>query len=274
MKHFDLISMSSYKEIVNRWLEAQPKEGHGVRLKMAKAIGTQTGFISQVLRGGLHFSAEQALEVAQFMGLSPSESKFFIYLLQWERAGTPRAKEFFWNELEKIRSERSNLSKRIEAHPVPSQLDVATYFSTWMNAAVHAAATCPSYESPEKLARALGIPEPRMKETIEFLAKSGLLILEGNKISVGNARMHLGKDSLHLARHHLNWRIKAMQRIEKRVKNDTHYTSVLSLSQKDALRFGEDLIQLIQRSVDISAETDPESPYVLNLDFFELNEPS
>jgi len=61
---------TEYKPFLNAWILAQPHKGHGSKAAMARASGCQTAYISQVVLGSAHLSAEQAERLAQFFKFS------------------------------------------------------------------------------------------------------------------------------------------------------------------------------------------------------------
>ncbi|MEZ4873629.1 MAG: hypothetical protein R2827_15590 [Bdellovibrionales bacterium] len=67
----EIFDFENYKDFTNNWVHSQPKKGRGIYRKMALHIGVNPVIISQVLNGDRHFSAEQTLEVTEFLGLGP-----------------------------------------------------------------------------------------------------------------------------------------------------------------------------------------------------------
>lgn len=261
----------SYKTFINNWLFAQPKQGHGLRKKIAEVIGTQTGFVTQVLSGDLHFSLEQAIPISELMGLGREESKFFILLLQLERAGTAKLRQHFQHEMKISLEVRKDLSKRLEAPTVPTELDQVTYFSSWIYSAVHALCTCSEVKTKESIAQRLQVPLSKVAEVIDFLERSGLVSQGPEGFRAGQARMHLGKNSPLLLRHHGNWRTKALQALENENQENLHYSSVISLSAADYQVIRELVTRAIADSKKVVQQTQPESIYGFVIDLFKVD---
>ena len=264
-----VFEFENYKNFVNAWLSAQPKKGHGLRRKMAEAIHTQTGYITQVLSGSAHFSAEQGLRLANFFGLPPEEREFFLLLLQLDRAGTSDYREFISSQIKKAREDRRNLSKRFKAKTFPSDKDQSRYFSSWLYACIHVMVTCERFQSSRRtIASALGIPITRATEIIDFLVQSGFIREQGGKLVAGEARAHLGTDSPFLSRHHLNWNLLALQKILTDPTTNLHYSSVVSLSKADVDAFREIFTRALDRSNKIVADSPGEQVFAFTLNFF------
>lgn len=83
-----------YKKYLNAVL-SPVGEGRGMRSKLARAIGCQTAFISQVLKHDTHFSSEHALLISDFLKHTESESQYFMILVQLGRAGTMALQKFY-----------------------------------------------------------------------------------------------------------------------------------------------------------------------------------
>jgi uncharacterized protein (TIGR02147 family) len=259
-----VFEFNSYKEYLNAWLKAQPKGGHGLRKRIAETIGTQTGFVTQVLSGSAHFSSEQILAISEMQGLNPLELQFLLLLLQWERAGTQSYKHYVERQIQKQREDNHNLSNRLREPKMPSEVDQGTYFSSWIYACIHVMTTCERFHnSPQTIAEALGLPISQVKEVLEFLLRSGLM--------KGEARLHLGTDSPFLRRHHTNMNLLAMQNIlSKSIQEDLHYSSIVSVSAADVDRIREIFTRSIQESKAVVKRSKGEKVYSTTLNFFKV----
>src|SRR5688572_17797436 len=89
-----------YKRFLNEVQRKQPRKGHGFRSKMATAIGCQVSYVSQVLSGPGHFNLEQADRINLFLGRTGDEARYFLFLVELARAGTPTLRAHFRRELE------------------------------------------------------------------------------------------------------------------------------------------------------------------------------
>ena len=82
--------------------------------------------------------------------------------------------------------------------------------------------------------------------------------------------MHLDKTSPHLKQHHINWRIKSIQKLDHPDDLDLNFTAPLSLSKKDFEKLREELVRFIQTLSTTVEKTDPEEIYLANLDFIKV----
>ncbi|MGE3260261.1 MAG: TIGR02147 family protein [Bacteriovoracia bacterium] len=265
-----IFEYDSYKAYLSDWLESLPQAGRGQRSLMAKAMGCQTAYVSQVLKGVAHFSLEQADALAALLEQGKEERDFFFLLVQFERAGSGRLRSYFDEKIQELRRKRLMLKERLGvAQPLSESLQTK-YFSSWHFAAVHVLATIPEFRTKDRMRRRLGLSQKLFNEAIDFLLQAGLLRQEGDLFFAGNTRIHLGNDAVMSLRHHTNWRLRSILALEKEEETDLHYSSVVTIAASDVVRIREILIQSIETVKPIVKESREEELYSFNLDFFRV----
>ena len=80
------------------------------------------------------------------------------------------------------------------------------------------------------------------------------------------------KKSPFLARHHVNWRLKAIQYSETLTDQELMYSANISISKIDFDSFREELVMLIQKFVKLVEKSPAEEIAQFNLDFFWIRE--
>ena len=254
---------------LKHWISHQPRKGYGLKSKLAQVIGTQTGFVTQVFQGSANFSLEQGILMTEWMGMNEEESHFFLLLLQKDRAGSHTLKTHFQKQLENIRNQREDLSRRLKTKSAPSALDQATYFSSWVYAYLHVLLTCQPHTRLEEAADTLGVEPSEAKPYMDFLEQAGLARLTNKGYSTGEARWHIGSNSPHLLKHHLNWNLRAIQAVEKSLKKGMHYSSVVSLSEEDHLKAKDIFVKAVKEFKEIVKDSEGEKVYGFTLNLFE-----
>jgi len=265
-----IYNYQSYRELLIDWMGQQPRGGRGLRSRLAEVISTNSAFVTQVMNGQLDFSLEQGLRICKWIGLSSIETDYFIALLETDRAGTPELKQYFKNRLELLRQEGKNLSKRLQVTPPSERIDLPTYFSSWTYAAVHVALTCEKLNTVELIEKQLRIPQDQVRRILDNLVSWGLAARAADRFISGPSRMHLGTDSPWLLRHHLNWTLKSLAAMESDIEGGLHYSSVVSVSQKDAVKLRELLTEAIANLKATVKESPGEEIYAFNLNYFEV----
>lgn len=261
-----------YKAYIREKIAAQPNKGRGIKRNMAAFLGCQTAYVSQVLNQHVNFSLEQAVRVNQFWEHNKEESRFFLLLVQYERAGSKDLEKYCKDEMKEILEKRSNLKERLNIKDSLDETNQHIYYSAWYYAAVHILLSIPNYQTPKAISDHLRLPLKQIQEILEFLESTGLAIQKGGRYEIGLTRIHLSKDSVQIRRHHTNWRNQAITSIDKNQEQDLHYSSALSMSHKDVPKIKEIMIKAIEECREIIKISKEERLQVLTMDFFGINE--
>lgn len=265
-----VFDFSDYKAYLSHYLDAQKAKGHGFRSKIARALNCQVAYVSQVLNRGAHFSLEQAEELNEFLGHDKEESEYFILLVQMNRAGTKKLKARFEDQLRRITDKRALLRERIEIKERLEEKDQIKYYSSWYYSAIHILTTIPEFQTKSAIAERLGLGAETLNEALSFLSEVGLVRQEQNKLVPGLTRLFLGSNSPLVAKHHTNWRMRAIQSFDEEIENDLHYSVVVSIAEKDIATIKELFIKSIESARKIIRESKEEDLHCINLDFFRV----
>ncbi len=266
----EVFQYRDYKTYIRDWILEHPNRGHGMKVRLARAAGCQTSYLSQVLKGAPHLSGEQIESIAREMGLNDKETRYLYFLLLLARAGTTDLKKLISSELKAIEDDRKKLANRIlEKVEIDPEVQ-ALYFSSWVYAAVHLVATGRSIKEIPALANELGLSKAEFHRVVQDLKKMGVLTESAGKLKAGVVRIHLPSDSPHIVQHHTNWRLRALGDIGKRSKDAFHYSSVVTISKEDAEAIHARLLIEIESVRSIVEKSPEEKAYCFNLDFFRL----
>lgn len=260
---------NSYKSYLKKILTSFG-ESRGLRSQMAKFLGCQTGYVSQVLNAHVHFSLEHAYLITKFLKLGPEESEFFILLVSKEKAGSKGLEEHYTTRINEIREKRSQIKERIKVKGAMSKEARITYYSQWYYAAIHVAVTVKNLRTKDNIAKRLNLDGDLVSETLDFLESHDLVINEGGVYLPGNGRIHLEKKSPLVIKHHTNWRIEAIKSLEKVNDKNLHYSGVISLSVKDGEKIKEMMLKMIEDMEVILKPSPEEEIFSISMDFFKL----
>lgn len=242
----------------------------GQRGALAKHLGCQTAYLSQVLSGGSNISLEQAYRVNQFFNHDQQASEYFLWLVQKERAGSHELKQFFQKKMDEILSRRNEIMSRVARTKEVSEQDQAHYYSQWYIAAIHIAISIPTLQTVQALGQHLHLEESLVRETLEFLLQTGLAVFEKDRYKIGPSHIHLEKDSNFIKNLHSNWRLQAMQSLTRRREQDLHYSVAYSLSRADAIKIRELILKMIEENMKVVRPSPEEVLYCNTIDFFEV----
>jgi uncharacterized protein (TIGR02147 family) len=266
-----LFEYRDYKKYLSDIIDQMPNHGRGERSKIAAVLRCHIAYISQVLNGDAHLSLEQADVLNQHLGHTSDESDFFLLLVLIARAGTKSLREHYIRKLDQILAQRTVLKNRLQYQKELSPQVQATYYSAWYYAAIHMMLDISELRTKEGISDYLSLPIGIVSEVLEFLVASGLATQKGATYENGLAKLHLGSDSPMISKHHTNWRLQALQSLERKDSRALHYSSVITVEEKLVPQIREALVQAIEhvRSV-MKPSSKDEVIYCYALDFFEI----
>jgi uncharacterized protein (TIGR02147 family) len=245
--------------------------GRGFRSKLATHLGCQTSFISQVLGKRVHLSLEQAVLISEFIKLPQEESHFFLLLVQRDKAGSTKLKNFFNDQIEGLLKKRRLVTHRIGSPEEISDLDQKTYYQYWWHVAIHILCGLDSINTREDIARYFNLPLEIVDHTLTFLISKGFVNEVNGGLEVGKTRIHLGSESPNVTRHHINWRNRVIPNLEKFKSTDLHYSAVIGIAQKDFALINEKILKMLEDVEKVIQNSDAiEAPYSLLIDSFAL----
>jgi uncharacterized protein (TIGR02147 family) len=262
----DIFNYTDYKKLINDLVISRPKEGHGQYKKMADYLGVSTVLISQIFKGHKDISLEQALLLADFFNFIELEKNFFLKLISHNRAGTQKLKLFYAKELETLRSEAKNISKRVKHQNVLTEEDKAIFYSDWKFSALRLACDLKEVTSTQELANLFNLDQDRAREIVEFLLKRGLIKNEAGNLMIGPASTHVEKQSPLVKQHHRNWRLKALEKMDDLADSEIMYTAPMCTSASVISNLNAKILKLIDEFVKEASEAPGEELYYFNID--------
>lgn len=264
----EVTNYDDYRLFIRELIRKKPSKGRGEVGRLANFIGVHSTFVSQVLGGGKDFSAEQAFEAARYFNLSNQETKYFLRLVDFGRAGSANLKKHIRAEMESEKSRLKQVSQRIGEHRVLTDTERAVFYSSWIYSAVRMATSIGKGQTLEQICNRFSLSRPRALEILLFLCSTGLCYEEENRYYMGTIHTHVEQGSPFASRHHSNWRIKAIQKQEDFTKEELAFTAPFSVNKKDFDKIREKLLTVINESIEIMKESEAEEVACMTLDLF------
>ena len=259
-----------YREYLQNRLELMPHRGHGQLRKMAEYLSIHPTRMSHIYRGEVELTFEQAARLCSFLGLGELESEYFLALVELERAGNEELKTIVYGRLKKLKEQSKELSKVLPQDKFLTESDQAIFYSSWKYSAVRLASDISELKSVEAISERLDISISDTQKIVDFLLKVGLCIEKDGILEMGPRRTHLSSDSPLVTKLHTNWRLKAIHRYEKMGKAELSYTAPMSLGLKEQDMIRNILIQAIEKSTKLAAESQSEGLMHLNIDWLKI----
>lgn len=259
-----------FRKFIKAAIKARANNGFGELTKLAAAIGVNNTFVSQVLNGTKLFSPEQALATATYLNLSELERDYFVTLVQLDRAGTSELRDYLREKLAKLKAQSEALVNRVAHQARLTDEQRAVFYSDWLYSAVRLSTLIPGRESVEKLAAHFHLPEGKVREVVDVLLASGLIVHDKRGLRIGPLSTHLEATSPLVKSHHANWRQKALAAMSNGDAQALHYSAPMTLSRADAERVREILIDAINRIDKIVEPSPSEELMCVNFDWFRV----
>ena len=263
-----VFEFTDYKAFLRQYIANLPKKGRGEINKIAAHLRVHPTFISQVLRGDKDLTAEHAYHLSSFLGLQPMESEYFLLLVQHERAGTNEFKTYYKKKIAETKKASLNIANRLDEHRRLNEQEQAIFYSNWIYLYVWLFTSVEDGQTMEAVAEKLSLTRAKTAEILAFLKSTQLCLEENGKFRMNTQHIHLGVNSPFLSRHHLNWRMKAMQRADDLNEEELMFTSPISISRKDFKKIREEIVALIKSTSTIIKHSPAEDVACLNLDLF------
>ncbi|MBC7465952.1 MAG: TIGR02147 family protein [Bdellovibrio sp.] len=266
---FNIFESKDYKHyLLSKVGSAQQKKG--VKSAMARVLSCKATYVSHVLNGSANFSLEQAEALNTFFSHTKEEGQFFLLMVLRDRAGTYTLKKNFQDQLNIILKNRMILTKRLGENQTLTEEHRSVFYSVWFYLAAHIGLTIPEWQTAESLSEHLGLTLSKTTEVLQFLCEVGLVQKDRNQFVPTTKQIRLGNESHHIQKHHTNWRIKAIESLEREEIGDLHYSAALSLSEADATKIKNILLDQLKQNLKIVADSKEEKLYGLNIDFYNL----
>lgn len=237
---------------------------------MAETLRVSPALVSQVVNSDKHLSPELAIQVADHIALGTRETDFFLLLVDYERAGSHRLRELLRERVELARADARKVSNRINTdHELDSETR-ATYYSSWTYTGVRNLTAIAGNGNAENLAIKLGLPKAVVARVVEFLLENKLCRIDSKgALTYGPGWTHVGADSRLVVKHHQNWRVRALTKMEELRTENLFFTSPMSMSAETAASIRGRLLDVIS---EVQTEVKPSPSEVVrcfNLDWFE-----
>lgn len=265
----DIFKFSKYKDFIQKWVESQSGRGRGQYGKMAEALGISSVLISQIFKGEKNLSLEHAYLLTEYLGLTPPERDYFILLVQFDKAGSHKLREYFQQQIKTIQKERSeNLKQVLQQDISLSETDKAIFYSNWLYSAIRLQTSIKGFHTLDALTNYFQLPRDQVSEILNFLVDKNLIAKTDKGFEMGPQRTHLESNSPYIKARQISWRVKAFEKMDNKNSGHFFYTAPMSISEKQMQVLKEKLTDLIKELTHELINDEPEHLACLNIDLF------
>lgn len=268
----NLFQEDNYKTIVGNSLTNRVGGTRGRWSQLAKHLGISPVIVTQVFNGSRELTLDQASDVCDFFSWSEIESRYFMLLVQRDRAGTHRYKLKIEKEIQSLRALADQVSSHVRADQKLTETEQAQFYSHWRYSAVRLLCSFEGGQSVEEIVQRTRLKLNLVHEALEFLLSTGLIKKEedSGRFVIGPAATHLGQNSPFLNRHHMNWRLRGMQIMEDSNSENLFYTAPFTVSRSDFDLIRALWMETISSLNKIVIPSPAEDLYCVSLDLFKV----
>jgi uncharacterized protein (TIGR02147 family) len=267
-KILNIFEFAEYRPFIRAWLEDAKALKTSNLTRLAEVAQVHPTFLSHVLGGTKELSLEQAALISEHLGLTKLEQEYFFATIHLDRAGNSKLKRYWEEKKKEIESEKNRLSQRFEKHSELSNEQRAIFYSSWIYAAVWSSTAIEHGQTLNQISERFRLTRTKTEEILSFLAQTGLCRESAGLFCIGDTHIHIPNESPLVVKHHTNWRMKSIQKMDTRDNVELFFTSPMSISKKDFELIREKLTAAIKDIVDVAKDSPAEEIVCLNIDFF------
>jgi uncharacterized protein (TIGR02147 family) len=246
----------------------------GYQNQLASACGCQPSLLSRALNGEQHLTLDQGVCLCDFLELNHSEKEYFLTLLNYERSGLRKARNYFKSRLDELKDKARDIRNSIQVDRELNSNEQAFYYATPMVATIHMLCDIPFFQDEKHLAHATGLEPNDLLAVLTQLKEYNLVEHRDKRWIKTNKNIHLDKASAFVSIHHQNFRLKAMQNQYPAKKENMHITMLITLAQKDVEKIKDALRDAMKRVDSVIKDSPSQQLSCICLDFFSIKDQS
>ncbi len=267
-KLLNIFEFSDYRDYLNAWLTTAKSQKTFNLTRLAEVANIHPTFLSHILAGTKHLSLEQATLISDHFKHTKLEQDYFIILINLDRAGNEPLRKYWQEKKSQVEFQKNKLSQRFDKHRQLTQEQRAEFYSSWIYVATWVSTAIEDRQSIQQVADRFKISREQAEKVLIFLTEVGMCIEKEGYFSMNESHVHVPNESFFVIKHHMNWRMKAIQRMDTRTENELFFTAPMSIAKKDFEHFREKVTHLIKEIVDKAKDSKAEEVVCLNIDFF------
>lgn len=263
----NVFSFSTYKEFLHSYISDHKQKG--MVSQVAAQCGCDRTYLSQVLNGKADLKPDHMIQFCDHLGLSDLESRYLLLVLLRDRSSAIEARKSLQSKIDKLKQEALALTAKIKSKEKTEEIDEASrsqYYSHWSYCAIHILTSIPEFQTAPALATKLSIPLEVIQRILRELLEMKAIKRDKDKYIHSSADIYLPRQHPQSYAHHLNWRMKAVERSLH--EQDVHYTTFFTISKEDVDPLRNAILKLIDEQRRKVQASGTEIGYAFCCDFF------
>ncbi len=198
MGHTDLFEFEDYRNAITSAVKHNKELGIDITFqKLAEQSDIPKSYMSKVLNGGAHFSADQLYVICRELKLHIKYTEFFMLLLEYQRSEIKERKTLLFEKIKIIRNNNLQTENHIKLKPVQDNMfELLEYYLEPRVQILHIALTLPEFaRDTRQLAQRLKFPPELIRAALDILIRNNLITLKGHQAEVLQDSLHLSDNS-------------------------------------------------------------------------------
>jgi len=268
----NLFLLDSYRDVLRETLlDKKARFGRAFTFeKLARACRLQRTYLSAVLGGKGHLSSDQVYLACGFLELALDERRFTSLLHEHERSEVKERRVSLAREIEELRQRALATDTYVAAKPLaggPNEALVDFYLD--VNAQlVHMFLTVKRHrQDSERIQVALGLEPSIFREALAKIERAGLIKSKGKEIELLRDDFHLPATSSLYPNYRMQMRLKALEHMQTRPRDDHYSFSVLySADEASRNQIRARFLELVDWAQSLTQQEESAHVYQLNFD--------
>lgn len=266
----NIFDFYDYRDFIKWYFSTLPNGGYGKLAELADSSGVNRATITLVLKMERDFTADQAFNACQFLGLNKIETDYFLNSVQMQKAAQTKVRNHYREKLDLLRNEYQDLQKRLGNSKEFDENAKAQFYSNWFYSAIRLSTSIADYDNIDSIAKRLDLPLNVVRQVVDFLLEHNLVSQNENKLKMAVQNTHLNANHPLRSRHHMNWRLKSIQKVDNKNNDELFFTSPVSISKNDIPLVREILLNAIDDVFKVVDPSKEEELVCLNIDWFRI----
>lgn len=265
-----VFKFDNYKDFLNNYVNAKTAP-RGLRTQLAKAMGCQTAYMTQVLNGKAELMEDHACRLVAHLELPKLEADYLMLLVRYARARTPELRLYLDNERREMIARSEEVHRRLTSAPSDDETFIKTYFGSWICSTIHIATSSENYQTIEALSTRLGLPKKIVSENLKFLATFGKVKKNGDRWVYAGGPLHLDRANPISRGFQAQRRWQVVKSILQGTSSqDLHLSSVFTLDKKTFEELRAEFLDALERAHKKIQAGGTQELYAISVDLFEV----
>lgn len=263
-----MIYADNYRDILKDLIS---KRTRGEITRIAEHLDVASTLLSQVLSGSRHLTLEQSYSVANYFGLADQEKDYFLASVHKDRALNDDLKKYWGSKLSELKISSQSVRKKVKAQKELDDPAKSKFYSSYMYSAIRLFCSVDEGKTIDEICEKFKITRQKALDMLQFLLEQNLVTEKKGRYQMGVQNTHVPKESDYVYRHHSNWRLKSLSRIDSVKDDELSFTCPCSIDQATFNELKSDILELIEKAVQKAHAAPAKDVACITIDLFHVD---